>query len=442
MTDTFQTIEAPNRRWYRAWTRGVQWEEGAKGQAERLLELPFVKEVAVMPDTHLGYGGPVGIGVRFEGALIPAVIGVDIGCGMRAVLTDIRADSLTPQVLAELRQAIEDVVPHGITRGADRGSWHDVPEDVKRVWFNNHNGEKLSLYDEYTDLLEHFEGGLYDDGSWKLPPLHNGQTTQHRDPLSQLGTLGTGNHFFEVSVDQNGGVWAVVHSGSRGAGARIGDYFTKRAQDLMGQWMTKLPGDDKNLSFFPEGTPEYTGYIEFMKWAQRYAWHNRALMMERVLRVACPRALKFYPKWGRCDSGSLVDFDIHHNYLDTETLIARKGAVNLKPGQRSIIPGAMGARTYIVKGKEGLEKSMFTCSHGAGRAMSRTAAEKNITMEQHQADLAGLECDKSAGTLDETTRAYKNVDAVIAAQADLVEPEFILNAKLCVKGTSELNRRK
>lgn len=428
MSDTvFETFQAPNGRHARAWVRGVQWETGAREQAERLLELPFVKELVVMPDTHLGYGGPVGIGAKFGGALIPSVIGVDIGCGMRATLTDINLGELRPELLPELRRAIESVVPHGLTRDIDRGSWCNVPEDVKNVWYNDHNGEEPSLYVRYDELLNQFPTTLC--------PLRNGATAQHRNPLSQLGTLGTGNHFFEVSTDQFGQVWLIVHSGSRGAGARIGDYFTKRAQDLMVKWHSKLPANDKNLAFLPEGEPEYQGYVDFMKWAQKYAHANRGLMMNRVKDIAFPRVLKRHVR-------TVETFDIHHNYLDTDTMVARKGAVHLREGERAVIPGAMGARTYIVRGKPGLKASMETCSHGAGRAMSRTTASRNVTLEQHQADLAGLECDKSEGTLDETTRAYKNIDAVIAAQADLVEPVYILNAKLCVKGIGELKRQK
>lgn len=436
--NVFEVFQAPSGRHARAWVRGVQWEQGAREQAERLLELPFVKDLVVMPDTHFGFGGPVGVGVKFEGALIPSVIGVDIGCGMTAVLTDLTADDVPPEVCAELRHAIEAVVPHGLTRGVDRGSWCNVPEDVKAVWCNDHNGEEPSLADRYEELCDNFqdaEGASSLHGDWSLPPLRNGATAQHRDPLSQLATLGTGNHFFEVSVDLERRIWLVVHSGSRGAGARIGDYFTKRAQDLMAKWFTKLPGDDKNLAFFPEGEPEYQGYVDFMEWAQRYAYSNRALMMRRVIDIALPRVLKRYVQ-------QVDGFDIHHNYLDTETMVARKGAVHLAPGGRAVIPGAMGARTYIVRGQEGLSKSMETCSHGAGRAMSRTAAEKTIPLEQHQADLAGLECDKSEGTLDETTRAYKDIDMVIAAQADLVRPENILNALVCVKGVGELGKKR
>jgi tRNA-splicing ligase RtcB len=430
-----KTHQAPNGRWYRAWTEGVLWEPCSQDQVHRLLELAFIKEVAVMPDTHFGMGGPIGVAVKFGGAIIPSVIGVDIGCGMRAVLTDLVAEDLTPDILPALRQAIESVVPHGLTRGADKGSWGVVPEDIKSAW---HHDNEFSLAEEYEELLIRFER------DWRnipmthesyLPPLRNGQTAQHRDPLSQLGTLGTGNHFFEVSVDQQNRVWCVVHSGSRGAGARIGDYFTKRAQDLMVKWLVKLPGDDRNLAFLPEGEPEYNGYIAFMKWAQKYAWLNRSLMMTHVLNIAFTRVFKGY-------ANRLLDFDIHHNYLDTDTLIARKGAVHLTQGQFAVIPGAMGARTYIVTGLPGLSASMETCSHGAGRAMSRTQAIHNVTLEQHQTDLAGLECDKSEGTLDETTRSYKNIDAVIAAQADLVKTECILNAKLCVKGVGELRRRK
>lgn len=436
----FQTIYSPdNKRSYRAWTNGVVWEAQAREQVHRLMSLPFVKDVCVMPDTHFGLGGPVGVAVKFEGAITPAVVGADIGCGMRATLTDIQADKLTPEVLVQLRQAIEETVPHGMTQGGrDKGSWLQEPSDVRKVWFNDHNGERLCIADEYDELIGHFDYNGptdLDNLEYRLDPLRNGSTAAHRDPLSQLGTLGSGNHFFEVSVDQHGGVWFVVHSGSRGAGARIADYFTKRAQDLMEKWLTKLPDDDKSLAFLPEGTNEYTGYIEFMEWAQGYAYCSRALMMNRVLDIAVPRVLKGYVN-------VVEDFDIHHNYLDTNTMIARKGAVNLTPGALAVIPGAMGARTYIVTGKEGLKNSMYTCSHGAGRAMSRTQAEKSFTLEQHQAALAGLECNKSEDTLDETTQAYKDVDKVIAAQSDLVEPKYILNAKLCVKGVSLKRHRK
>lgn len=456
MADTiYKTEVAPNGRWYRAWTDGVLWEEEAREQVWRLLEMPFVKGVAVMADTHVGIGGPVGVGVKFEGAIIPSVVGVDIGCGMRVLQLNLTADELTPERCRELLKRLDDVIPNGMTQGRDRGSWGEVPSDVKRVWYNDHNGEEPSLDDEYEELTTRFVDPV--SGSYRnlhyterLRPLRNGSTAQHRDPLSQLGTLGTGNHFFEVSVDAAGNVYAIVHSGSRGAGARIGDYFTRRAQDLMERWLTKLPiknwrdkegkrheGPDLNLAFLPSSENEYGGYIDFMRWAQKYARASRSLMMTRALDIAFPAVFK-KPVWSAPKG---LDFDIHHNYLDTDTLIARKGAVHLKPGGLAVIPGAMGRRTYIVRGREGLSESMETCSHGAGRAMSRTQALKTVPLSTHQSTLKGLACNDTEETLDETPGSYKDIDAVINAQRDLVEPIAVLTAKVCLKGPSSKHHR-
>jgi tRNA-splicing ligase RtcB len=403
---TMETAGAP----IKAWTTGVAFEAEAEAQLRRVAELPFIhKWVAVMPDVHAGIGATVGSVVAMKGAIVPAAVGVDIGCGMMAVRTTLRASDL-PDDLHPLRSAIEAAVPHGRTDNGgpnDRGAWRDVPDHVASAW--------RELAADYAALTDAF------------PKLARGASAQ------QLGTLGTGNHFIEVCLDEADRVWFMLHSGSRGVGNRIGSFFIELAKKDMRAWMVNLP--DQNLAYLPEGTEHFDAYWRAVSWAQRYAATNRELMMKSVVRAA-ERAL------GSADlSFTLTDAAVncHHNYVAREhhygadVLVTRKGAVRAREGDLGIIPGSMGAKSFIVRGK-GNPESFCSCSHGAGRAMSRTAAKKRFTIEDHEAATKGIECRKDADVIDETPAAYKPIDDVMTAQRDLVDVVHTLRQVVCVKG--------
>ncbi len=392
----------------KAWIHGVQLEESARAQLLNVAAMPFVyRWVAAMPDVHWGIGATVGSVIPTKGAIIPAAVGVDIGCGMMAVETSLNARDL-PDNLKGLRSAIENAVPHGRTNhggAGDRGAWHDIPERNAGVW-----GEMKPRYDAI--LAKH-------------PKLDRGNHANH------LGTLGTGNHFIEVCLDESENVWFMLHSGSRGVGNRMGSYFIELAKRDMGRFFINLP--DKDLAYFPENTDHFGDYVEAVEWAQDYARLNRHLMMEQI--VAAAR-----------NSGSLPPFtaetkviDCHHNYVAREShygqnvLVTRKGAVRAREGDMGIIPGSMGARSYIVRGK-GNPESFHSCSHGAGRAMSRHEARRRFSIEDHARMTEGVECRKDAEVIDETPAAYKPIEAVMAAQADLVEIVHTLRQVVCVKG--------
>jgi tRNA-splicing ligase RtcB len=388
------------------WTRGVTVESEARAQLEATASLPIVwPHLAVMPDVHWGMGSTVGSVVPTRGAIIPACVGVDLGCGMSAVRTSLNSGALHDSGQA-VRDAIERAVPHGRTDDGgrnDRGAWHDVPSDVARNW---------ELMKEEFDVL-----------SKSRPRLDTGRQAH------QLGTLGTGNHFIEVCLDEHDRVWVMLHSGSRGIGNRIGSTFIALAKDRCAKDGVKLPNSD--LAWLPEGVPEFEEYTRAVLWAQVYAHHNRALMMNHVL-----GELQRMFQGARTD---LMTVTCHHNYVAREhhfgedLWVTRKGAVSAKLGELGIIPGAMGKKSFIVRGKGNLE-SFHTCSHGAGRVMSRGEARRTITLEQHALDTAGVFCRKDEGVLDESPRAYKNLDAVMAAQADLVEVVHTLHAVVTVKG--------
>ena len=389
------------------WTRGVDIEDEAREQLRNVASLPFIhKHVAAMPDAHWGIGATVGSVIPTKGAIIPAAVGVDIGCGMMAVQTTLTANDL-PDSLSGVRSAIEAAVPHGRTDNGgknDRGAWGDVPDGVAEIW----NAE---LDFDYKTITE------------KHPKALAYNNARH------LGTLGTGNHFIEVCIDEDDRVWAMLHSGSRGCGNRIGTYFIQRAKKEMERWFIRLP--DKDLAYLVEGSELFADYIEAVGWAQRYATRNREAMMSAVL-MAMGREL---PPFGTTD----VAVNCHHNYVAMENhfganvWVTRKGAVRARAGDMGIIPGSMGARSYIVRGK-GNADSFHSCVHGAGRAMSRTEAKKRFTLEDHARATEGVECRKDADVIDETPGAYKDIDAVMAAQADLVEVVHTLRQVVCVKG--------
>ena len=387
------------------WTKGVPVEDDAKTQLLNIAQLPFIfKHVAVMPDVHLGKGSTIGSVIPTLGAIIPAAVGVDIGCGMIAARTSLTASDL-PDNLHGWRMAIEKAVPHGFNfKGRDKGSWDNPPEKVDAAW---------------AELLPRFE-----TLTAKHPRLT--KTNNHK----HLGTLGTGNHFIEVCLDESDKVWFMLHSGSRGVGNKIGTYFIELAKKDMQRFFINLP--DKDLAYFPEGTEHFDDYVEAVGWAQDFAQRNRALMMHNV--VAAIRQIM--PKPFTADVEAV---NCHHNYVQRENhfgsnvLVTRKGAVAAWPGQMGIIPGSMGARSYIVRGK-GDEQAFCSCSHGAGRLMSRTEAKRRFTVDDQIQSTQGIECRKDADVIDEIPMAYKDIDAVMRAQADLVEIVYTLKQVVCVKG--------
>ncbi len=406
--DSFELLDAGEGRKVKAWIRGVPMEDEARKQVLRLARLPFVwPHVAVMPDVHVGIGATVGSVVPTLGAIIPAAVGVDIGCGMCAVGTTLEAVKL-PDHLDRLRAAIEAAVPHGRTHNGDpandRGAWSTgAPQAVDRVWHTLERG--------YRKIAE------------KHPKISRGVERL------QLGTLGTGNHFIEVCLDETDHVWFLLHSGSRGVGNRIGTYFIERAREGLRRQKVNLP--DRDLAWLTEGSESFNDYVFAVGWAQDFALQNRRLMMDAVVGVA----RKHLPPFELTDEA----VQCHHNYVSREShfgrdlFVTRKGAVRARKGELGIIPGSMGAKSFIVRGK-GEAQSLCSCSHGAGRAMSRTDAKKRFTLADHAAATMGVECRKDADVLDETPAAYKSIDAVMAAQSDLVEVVHTLRQVVCVKG--------
>lgn len=404
-TENYEVLQSGNSRPVKMWTKGVPVEDDAKKQLLNIAQLPFIyKHVAVMPDVHLGKGSTIGSVIPTLGAIIPAAVGVDIGCGMIAARTSLTANDL-PDNLHGWRTAIEKAVPHGLTFGRrDKGSWQNPPENVDAGW---------------AELLPRFEALTA-----KHPRL--AKTNNHK----HLGTLGTGNHFIEVCLDEIDNVWFMLHSGSRGVGNRIGSYFIELAKKDMQRFFINLP--DRDLAYFPENTKHFDDYVEAVGWAQDFAQRNRALMMQNVVAAI----LKITPKPFSADVEAV---NCHHNYVQREhhfgsnVLVTRKGAVAAWPGQMGIIPGSMGARSYIVRGK-GNEQAFCSCSHGAGRLMSRTEAKRRFTVNDQIQATQGIECRKDAEVIDEIPMAYKDIDAVMRAQADLVEIVHTLKQVVCVKG--------
>jgi tRNA-splicing ligase RtcB (3'-phosphate/5'-hydroxy nucleic acid ligase) len=395
------------------WTAGVPVEEQAMQQLRNVASLPFVHEhVAVMPDVHWGMGATVGSVIPTKGAIVPAAVGVDIGCGMMAQRTTLVAGDL-PDSLADLRSEIERRVPHGRTNNGgpgDRGAWHDLPQAI---------GEGV------PEVVGTSLAAIFD----KHPQLRKGWTAERA--YKHLGTLGSGNHFVEVCLDEGGSGWVMLHSGSRGIGNRIGTYFIERAKAEMRRWFVNLP--DADLAFLPQGSDLFDDYRHAVEWAQRYAALNRRYMMDAAidaLRAAVPKPF---------DAAAETAVNCHHNYVSWEhhfgenVIVTRKGAVRAREGELGIIPGSMGARSFIVRGK-GAAESFCSCSHGAGRVMSRGEAKRRFTVADHVKATEGVECRKDAGVIDETPGAYKDIDAVMAAQTDLVDIVHTLRQVLCVKG--------
>lgn len=388
------------------WTHGVPVDEGAREQLRNTARLPFVfRHVAVMPDVHWGKGATIGSVVPTLGAIIPAAVGVDIGCGMMAARTSLVAADL-PDSLAGVRSAMERAVPHGRSAGPrDRGAWGEAaPENSVAAW--------ATLAGRFERLVA------------AQPTLARTNNRTH------LGTLGTGNHFIELCLDEADRVWVMLHSGSRGVGSAIGNRYIELAREDMRVHEANLP--DRDLAYLREGTEHFDAYVEAVGWAQDYARLNREVMMENVLKALARVIAK--PFTGRVEA-----VNCHHNYVSREhhfgedVFVTRKGAVSAREGELGIIPGSMGARSFIVRGR-GHADSFHSCSHGAGRKHSRTDARKRFTLEDHAAATAGVECRKDEGVLDETPAAYKDIDAVMAAQSALVDVVHTLRQVVCVKG--------
>lgn len=393
----------------KAWTDDI--EQSALDQLHNLATLPFIhKHIAVMPDVHWGMGSTVGSVIPTIRAIVPAAVGVDIGCGMVAHKLNLRAEDL-PDNLSGVRSAIEAAIPHGRTDNGgrnDRGAWGDVPGDVAEIF------KGLAEDKRYRALAE------------EEPKALAGHVNAER----HLGTLGTGNHFIELCLDKEGCVWLMLHSGSRGIGNRIGSYFIAQAKRGMDIWHIKLPDD--NLAYLPEQSPLFGIYWKALSWAQDFAKANREIMMGRAI-AAVSGALE------RPLVATEFAVNCHHNYVAVENhygqnvYVTRKGAVRAREDDVGIIPGSMGARSFIVRGK-GNPESFCSCSHGAGRKMSRGDAKRRFTTEDLAQQTAGVECRKDADAIDEIPGAYKDIETVMNNQNDLVEIVAELKQVLCVKG--------
>lgn len=403
----YQEIQTENGLPIKMWTKGVPVEPAAEQQLRNLAQMPIVfKHIAAMPDVHYGIGATVGSVVPTYRAIIPAAVGVDIGCGMIACKTTLTAADL-PDNLSAVRSAIERAVPHGLTpkkMGRDKGSWDTPPNEADVAWAALKSG--------------------FDKICAKYPVLKNTNNYRH------MGTLGTGNHFIELCLDEHQAVWIMLHSGSRGVGNAIGSLFIELAKKDAERNNVHLP--DQNLAYFEEGSQYFQDYCEAVEWAQNFARANREVMMSRV--IAAVRSVITKPF-----ETHLEAVNCHHNYVQREThfgqqvFVTRKGAVSARAGQLGIIPGSMGAKSYIVRGK-GNPDSFESCSHGSGRKMSRTAAKKTFSVDDHIAATEGVECRKDAGVIDEIPMAYKDIDAVMDAQKDLVDVVYTLKQVVCVKG--------
>lgn len=386
----------------------VPIEAGAIEQVRLTAELSIVRRIALMPDAHVGIGATVGSVIGTTNAIIPAAVGVDIGCGMTAAETNLSASDL-PDSLAPLRGSIERNVPHGRTGGGKRnrdvGGWSkEIPDEVYSHWHSKLEKGFNRLLDQHPDL-------------------------KRANHISHLGTLGTGNHFIEVCLDENETVWVMLHSGSRGIGNRIGMKFIELAKQDMRRHEINLP--DRNLAYLKEGTKHFADYVMAVEWAQRFAFLNRKIMMDRTV-----LAIRQHLRHAEVVSEII---ECHHNYVANERhygqnlWVTRKGALRAQRGDVGIIPGSMGAKSYIVRGK-GSKHSLQSCSHGAGRALSRTEARKRYSAADLRAQTIGVECRKDHQVVDELPAAYKDIDKVIEAQQELVEVIHTLKQIVCVKG--------
>ena len=382
------------------WTDDV--DERSKEQLTNIANLPFVHHhVAAMPDVHLGIGATVGSVIATHRAIIPAAVGVDIGCGMVAARLSLTANEVDEKSLKKIFNQITRDVPVGRGQHADE---HVLVSTVKPF----EPGLK-ALLERHPELLKSFGK----QSKW----------------TNQMGTLGGGNHFIEVCLDESEQVWVMLHSGSRGIGNAIADYFIKLAKRDMERWMIQLP--DQDLAYFPEGSEHFEDYVQAVHWAQEYAMVNRQAMLTIVLQALARHlpAITVTTQAVNC----------HHNYVekehhfDADVWVTRKGAIRAREGELGIVPGSMGARSFIVRGK-GHPESFCSSAHGAGRRMSRTAAQKEFTEKDLVTQTEGVICRKDKGVVDEIPSAYKDIDVVMANQSDLTEILHTLKQVVCVKG--------
>lgn len=377
-------------------------DQGSINQLSNLAQLPFIhSHIAAMPDVHYGIGATVGSVIPSKGAIIPAAVGVDIGCGMNAIRLSLKANDL-PDNLHAVRSAIEKRVPVGFEE-----------HDSATV-----QGATLNNIGKHLDAI-----------TAKHPGLIKMQRNFERTWGKQLGSLGGGNHFIELCIDESDAVWVMLHSGSRGIGNVIGRYFIEKAKKDMGKALGHLP--DHNLAYFTEGSQHFDDYVQAVSWAQDYATLNRREMMRLVLE-ALQKQLKPF-------TTTREAINCHHNYVQKEThfgeevYLTRKGAISARQGELGIIPGSMGATSYIVRGL-GNQQSFCSCSHGAGRQMSRTEAKRRFNSRDLAEQTRGVECRKDRGVVDEIPGAYKDIDAVMQNQTDLVEVVHTLKQVVCIKG--------
>lgn len=403
-----QTLSPSQRHPVKAWERGVEFDDLTFKQLANIASMPFIhKHVAAMPDAHVGIGATVGSVIATKGAIIPAAVGVDLGCGMMAYQLTITENDL-PDSLGHVRAAMERATPHGRTNNGgagDRGAWGEPSKSALNRWSN--------LDQRYADVIA------------KHPKAKS------QNGINHLGTLGTGNHFIELCADENGVLWVMLHSGSRGIGNRLGSYFIEKAKEEMDRYHISEFLPDKDCAYLVENSDLFNDYVEAVQWAQDFASENRNMMMEQTLRalreVLPPFAV-----------GKLA-VNCHHNYIANEyhygdkVWVTRKGAVRAGVDDLGIIPGSMGTGSFIVRGK-GSPDSFCSCSHGAGRRMSRTKAFECITVEDHIKATEGVECRKDHGVVDESPAAYKDLVAVIAAQSDLIDVVHRLRTLVNVKG--------
>lgn len=377
-------------------------EPQALQQLINISQLPIIhSHVAAMPDVHLGIGATVGSVIPTKQAIIPAAVGVDIGCGMNALRLSLKASQL-PHNLNRIRSAIEAAVPVGFAQHKDGEAAKDLLKPLQpRLQ------KIIQKHPTITSMMRRWQD------TW----------------TAQMGSLGSGNHFIELCIDESQDVWVMLHSGSRGIGNNIGKYFIQLARKEMERHQMNLP--DRDLAYFREGSQYFDDYVDAVEWAQDYARANRQHMMRLVLQALQQSLPPF--------TITREAINCHHNYVAREkhfgetVYVTRKGAIRAGEGDLGIIPGSMGARSYIVRGK-GNPESFCSCAHGAGRRMSRQQAKKQFSRRDLEEQTKGVECRKDKGVIDEIPAAYKDIDQVMENQSDLVEVVHTLKQVVCVKG--------
>jgi len=382
------------------WTDDV--DERSKQQLSNIASLPFIHHhVAAMPDVHLGKGAAIGSVIATHKAIIPAAVGVDLGCGMLACQLSLTANDIDEKSLQKVFHQISRDIPVGRNWHKDERALVDAAKPFE--------SQLMAMTQKHPGLLKSF--GRFNN--W----------------INQMGTLGGGNHFIEICLDENNQVWVMLHSGSRGIGNGLADYFIELARKDMERLMVNLP--DRDLAYFSEGTEYFDDYVEGVHWAQEYAFQNRQSMLDLIL-AGMRRLLPEFTVMNEV-------VNCHHNYVAIEhhygedVYVTRKGAIRAREGDLGIIPGSMGARSYIVRGK-GNPESFTSCAHGAGRRMSRTAAKEQFTQDDLKNQTEGVICRKDKAVIDEIPGAYKDIDKVMANQADLVAVLHTLKQVVCVKG--------